>query len=71
MPSVFTNDIKLNSETAKTLVNPFYYVTFTNHNYSRKEASQNVLLNLTLMLYLNNTDGSHKGYITEYTSDSV
>lgn len=58
--SIFTNDVKLNCETVIILFKLFHYVFFTNHDETRKGASQNTLLNLILILDLNSPDGSHK-----------
>lgn len=49
--SIFTNDIKLNSETVTTtLFNHFYYVLFTNHDEITIGETQNLLLNLILIV---------------------
>lgn len=68
--SIFTNDIKLNSETVTTLFNHFYYVLFTNHDETTIRETQNLVLNLILIVDINNPDVSHKKYIVGYIPQS-
>lgn len=70
--SIFTNDIKLNSETVTTtLFNHFYHVLFTNHDETTIGETQNLLLNLILIVDINNPDVSHKKYIVGYIPQSA
>lgn len=70
--SIFTNDIKLNSEiVTTTLFNHFYHVLFTNHDETTIGETQNLLLNLILTGDINNPDVSHKKYIVGYIPQSA
>lgn len=62
---------KIKLQDGYNFIQHFLLCTFTNHEKTRKGASQNIPLILTLIPYLNNLNDSHKGHIIYFRVSDI